>query len=291
MLKRGYGIRLLILITFSMHMVGLSAADAGYTVTRDISYGDPAVAAVEEQTLDLYWTDNTEKRAVIVYVHGGGWAFGDKKDVYRKPDFFISHNIAFISMNYRLRWDHTILDQGSDVVSVVKWVRTNANKYGLDPNRIILMGYAAGAHLVSLVATDERYLRAGGLSFRSLAGIVSIDNMNYDIPRHFKETANYIEQRHLAVIFGEDDKVWRAASPATYVKKDKNIPAFALLYVTSEEASTKQANAFAKLLTLAGVDTILVPSSEQTSESIDETLGTPGDRTTLALITFIRAKI
>lgn len=291
MFYTGCGIQLLILIIFSMQTVGLSAADAAYILTSDISYGDRTAPARESQTLDLYWIDNAEKRAIIIYVHGGGWVSGDKKDVHRKPEFFIGHNIAFLSMNYRLRWDYTILDQALDVVSVVKWVRTYANQYGLDPNRIILMGYAAGAHLVSLVATDDRYLRVGGLSLRSLAGIVSINTSNYDIPRHIEETASYTEQKHLTLIFGEDAKVWRAASPATYVKKGKNIPAFALLYVTSEEASSIQANAFAKLLTSAEVETILVPGSDHTSESIDKLLGTPGDRTTLALITFIQAKI
>ena len=272
-------------------MMELSAEDAAYSVLRDLSYSDPISPNQADQKLDLYTIDNLEKRAVIIYVHGGGWAFGDKKDVYGKPGFFIPHNTAFISMNYRLRWDYTVYDQVSDVVSVIMWVRTHANEYGLDPNRIILMGHASGAHLVSLVGTDDRYLKAGGLSFRSLVVIVSIDNDVFDVPRHIEETSSPVEQIHLSLIFGEDPEVWRVASPATYVKKDKNIPSFALLYSISNDSTRIQSKAFAKLLAAADVEAILVPDSRQSSESIDESLGTPGDQTSLALITFIRAKI
>jgi acetyl esterase/lipase len=272
-------------------MSGLFAEDAPYAVLRDLSYGVHTGSGQDDQTLDLYSKDNLEKRAVIIYVHGGGWAFGDKKDVHDKPAFFVSHNTAFISMNYRLRWEHTVYDQISDLVSVIKWVSTHADQYGLDPNRIILMGHASGAHLVSLVGTDERYLRAGGLSFRSLAGVVSVDNEVFDMPRHIDETASSIQKLHLSLIFGENPEVWRAASPATHVRKGKGIPAFVLLYSTNKDSTRIQANTFAKLLATADVETILVPDSRETSESIDDSMGAPGDQTSLALITFIRAKI
>jgi arylformamidase len=288
MFNRGRDIKLLILMIFSLQMLGLSAEDKAYSVLRDVSYADLDQV---DQTLDLYSIDNHEERAVIIYVHGGGWAFGDKNEVYGKPGLFLPHNTAFISMNYRLRWDYTVYDQVSDVVRVVKWVRTHANQYGFDPNRIILMGYASGAHLVSLIGTDERYLKAGGLSFGSLAGIVSINNEVYDIPRHVEETASAIEQIGLSLIFGEEPEVWRAASPATHVLRDKNIPAFALLYSTSNDTARIQAQAFAKLLAAAEVEIILIPDSGQSSESLDETLGAPGNQTGHALITFIRAKI
>jgi len=291
MTYKGCGIKLLILMVFTLQMTGLSAEDGVYTVLRDLSYGEDSGSAHEDQTLDLYSIDSLEKRAVIIYVHGGGWAFGDKKDVQGKPDFFMSHNTAFISMNYRLRWEFTVYDQISDLVSVIKWVGTHADQYGLDPDRIILMGNASGAHLVSLIGTDERYLKVGGLSFDNLTGIVSVDNEAYDIPQHIEETASTVEKLHLSLIFGEDPEVWRASSPATYVAKGKNIPAFVLLYASSKDSTRIQASSFAKLLTDADVETILVPDSRESSASIDDSIGAPGDKTTLALILFIRAKI
>ncbi len=291
MSDRDYGFRLLIVLVLLICTAQLYAADAGYKISQNLNYADDTGPLLEEQTLDVYWIDNAEKRPVIIYVHGGAWAFGDKVEVHRKPDFFIAHNIAFISMNYRLRWDYTVYDEAADVVNVIRWVKAHTDQYGLDPDRVILMGNASGAHLVSLVGTDERYLRAGELSFSNIRAVVSIDSTTFDIPRHIAETASFTEKQKLSLIFGDEAAVLRAVSPAIYVKPNKNIPAFALLYMENEEAPKVQARAFAKLLTAANVDTILLPEHSATAESIDESLGSPGNETTLALITFIRAKI
>ncbi|MEX0941972.1 MAG: hypothetical protein WD002_05440, partial [Pseudomonadales bacterium] len=82
------------------------AQDASFLITRDIPYGSAGKPDSEFQTLDVYWKDVAKKRPVIIYVHDGGWAFGDKSDVHEKPKFFAVHDISFISMNYRLRWEY-----------------------------------------------------------------------------------------------------------------------------------------------------------------------------------------
>ena len=93
-------------------------------------------------------------------------AFGDKNEVNHKPDYFVPNGFAFISMNYRLRWDYELFHQLEDVVSVVSWVHENAGAYGPDASRIVLMGNGAGGHLASLVGTDERHLKGGGWTGR-----------------------------------------------------------------------------------------------------------------------------
>jgi acetyl esterase/lipase len=268
-----------------------SEPESVFSELLDISYADRAAPTRPEQTLDLYWEQARAKKPVMIFVHGGGWAFGDKDAVHNKPHFFLSHGMAFISMNYRLRWSYTIYDQASDIASVIGWIADNADEYGFDPDKIVLMGIGSGAHLVSLVGTDERYLKAAGHSFSNLAAVVSIDATAYDIETHINETASFLEQRHLRLIFSDDPEVWKAASPITYVKEGRNIPAFVLLPVTSSEASAQQVNLFSKQLIQAKVEVIIVPANTETSDSIDESLGTPGDRTTLALITFVKAKI
>ncbi|MDG1442930.1 MAG: alpha/beta hydrolase, partial [Pseudomonadales bacterium] len=160
-------ISLLMLLASPLFGSAQASADSAYKVTRDIVYGDPKAFFSELESLDIYWQDNKESRPVIIYVHGGGWAFGDKSEVNSKPDFFVPNGIAFISMNYRLRWDDKLYDQLEDIVSVVKWVKDNSKTYGLDSKRVILMGHEAGAHLVSLISTDPRYMRAQGLSLNN----------------------------------------------------------------------------------------------------------------------------
>ncbi len=262
-----------------------------YNVTRDIYYADETAHDRDLQSLDLYWQSKQDKLPVIIYVHGGGWAFGDKADIHQKPDYFLSQGIAVVSMNYRLRWDYRIFDQAEDVASVIVWVKDNAETYGLDATKIILMGHAAGAHLVSLVATNHSYLKAAGLSLGDIVSVVAIDTASFDINRLMVELGNFIERRRIEIIFGNDEEVWRQSSPIHHVTSGKNIPSFAILYVAQDEETKLQAMGFAQKLSAAEVETIMIPGNEKTAQSINEELGKKGDIYTLALMTFIRAKI
>jgi arylformamidase len=279
---------------FACLIAGVTSAAAesvAYNSTLDVSYATESNSDSDLQSLDVYWQDKKQKLPVIVYVHGGGWAFGDKSDVHQKPDYFLSQGLAVVSMNYRLRWDNTVLDQVEDVVKVIQWVQKNATTYGLDPNSIILMGHAAGAHLVSLAATNQSYLKSAGLDLQAIRAVVAIDTVSFDINRLMIELGSFIERRQHRLVFGGDEEVWRQSSPVHHVTKGKHIPAFAILYVASGEGTRLQAMAFAKKLGSAEVETIVIPGNEKTSESIDEELGSEGDISTQALMAFIRAKI
>jgi len=269
----------------------LSRKQPPYNITRDIYYEDEAKHDPDLQSLDIYWQSKQDKLPVIIYVHGGGWAFGDKINIHQKPDYFLSQGIAVVSMNYRLRWDYRIFDQAEDITSVIVWVKNNAETYGLDADKIILMGHAAGAHLVSLVATNHSYLKAAGLSLGDIVSVVAIDTASFDINRLMVELGSFIERRQHQLIFGNDEEVWRQSSPIHHVASGKNIPAFAILYVARDEETKLQAMGFAKKLNDAEIDTIMIPGNEKTAQSINEELGKTGDIYTQALMAFIRAKI
>lgn len=262
-----------------------------YNITRDIYYGDESGVDRDLQSLDLYWQSKQDKLPVIIYVHDGGWAFGDKADVHQKPDYFLSQGIALVSMNYRLRWDYRIFDQAEDVASVIAWVKDNAATYGLDSNNIILMGHKAGAHLVSLVGTNQAYLKAAGLSLGDIAIVIAIDTVSFDINRLMVELGSFIERRQHQLVFGFDEDVWRQSSPIHHVSSGKNIPSFVILYMAQDEATKLQAAGFAKKLIGAEVEAIMIPGNEKNSQSINQELGESGDISTQALMAFIRAKI
>ena len=271
-------------------LTSVSLAAPAMQSSMNAFYGtDPTRVDYELQTLDVYWQDNKRKRPAIIYLHGGGWAFGDKSEINSKADFFVAQGFAFISMNYRLRWDYQLFDQLQDVVDAILWVRDNANSYGIDNSRIVLMGNGAGAHLASLVATDARHLKRQGLALKDIRAVVAIDSLSYDIPRVHKELGTFVQRRQHRLVFGENANVQMEASPIHHVKVEKNIPSFALLYVPDDEASTVQAQAFAKRLIDAKVNTIMIPGNTKTKQSIDVELGSPGDLSTGALMAFLRA--
>lgn len=72
-------------------------------------------------------------------------------------------------------------DHPDDVGEAIGWLDRNALRYGLDPDRMILMGHSAGAHLASLVSTDPRYIERYGVDRRQILGAIPLDTGAFDI--------------------------------------------------------------------------------------------------------------
>src|SRR5262249_21353771 len=94
---------------------------------------------------------------VLLAIHGGGWR-QFSKDEYgpRIAMMFLPKGIAVVAMNYTLSapgapsWPSNFLD----VRNAVRWTRSSAAQFGLDPNRFAAMGESAGGHLAALLGTD-----------------------------------------------------------------------------------------------------------------------------------------
>ncbi|XP_039294585.1 acetylcholinesterase isoform X2 [Nilaparvata lugens] len=107
-------------------------------------------------------------KAVMVWIHGGGFVFGSGSPSIYGPDFLIQHNIVLVTFNYRLGAFGFLNLRNEDVpgnaglkdqVLVLKWVRKNIQSFGGDPNSVTLFGESAGAssiqlHMMSPLSTD-----------------------------------------------------------------------------------------------------------------------------------------
>jgi arylformamidase len=277
----------------AMAVIGTPAAlaeDAALTIWRDQVYAaEPQDEAL--QSLDLYVKKSATKQPVVLYIHGGYWAFGDKEEVQHKPAFFTANDFAFISMNYRLRWDYTLYDQLEDVASAIRWIHTHSDSHNLDAQRITLMGHGAGGHLASLVTTNPAYLAMANLGVNDVKAVVTIDTFSFDIPRVMAELGSFLQRRQHEVIFGNDKDVWRAASPISHLKTDSATPQFALIYPADNLATTLQTQGFARDLVTLGNTAIMIPGPGEAGSTLDADLGKQGDPTTRALLTFLRVAL
>lgn len=171
-----------------------------------------------KQALD-YWPAAAPIRAgrppLVVFVHGGAWSMGDKSNGTGKwkPAHFTAEGYAFASLDYRLVPQVRVEDEAADVAHGLAWLIAHAGDLGFDPARVVLMGHSAGAHLVALVATDERYLKGAGLSFASLKGVVPIDGAGYDVAKQMAGNAPRLLQAKYEAAFGNDPARQRALSP------------------------------------------------------------------------------
>ncbi|MEA3501594.1 MAG: alpha/beta hydrolase [Actinomycetota bacterium] len=107
--------------------------------------------------LDVY-RDKTDRmdRPVFMYIHGGGWVMGDK----REQGIPLLHHMAragwlCFSVNYRLSPGVALPDQLTDVKAGLVWIREHAEEYGGDPSFVAVSGGSAGGNLAALVGLTE----------------------------------------------------------------------------------------------------------------------------------------
>jgi len=152
-------------------------------------------------SVDIYYNSNVAvTKPTVIYIHGGAWALGDKGSVDSKATFFTNLGYVFVSVNYRLspaanmiisNYNFFVGDDGTiatastrvkhpthvnDAANAVTWVYNNISSYGGDPNKLILIGHSAGAHLVSLLSTNQSYLTSAGLPSGKIIGCIANDS-------------------------------------------------------------------------------------------------------------------
>lgn len=108
--------------------------------------------------LDIYKStlNNSKLNPVLLFVHGGGFSVGDKKeDLYVKMAMaFANHGYVSVSINYTLKgekepYTRNILDRDiSEVLKAMQWIKVNSSRYYIDTTRVIICGDSAGGGIV-----------------------------------------------------------------------------------------------------------------------------------------------
>jgi arylsulfatase len=133
------------------------ALPAGVKRISNVEYSRPATGAL---LLDLYLPAQRPAKPlpVIVWTHGGGWKNGSKENC--PLTWLAAEGYAVVSLDYRLSWAAHWPAQIEDVRAAIRWLRTNATHYEIDPARVVVSGSSSGGNLASIVgtapgATDE----------------------------------------------------------------------------------------------------------------------------------------
>ncbi len=99
----------------------------------------------------------TRSRAAIVLFHGGGWASGEPSWAFGRAKHFAEHGMVAVAAQYRLSDQKQItpIEAMDDARKAIRWVRSNADRLGVDPDRIAAYGWSAGAHLAAASAVFD----------------------------------------------------------------------------------------------------------------------------------------
>lgn len=130
--------------------------------------------------LDVYLpTAKTENNnASLIVVHGGSWSGGERNDFPQWNKMFAREGFTIFDIDYRLAQPNFLTATG-DVKCAVKWVKENAEKFQISPERIAILGRSAGGHLALLAAysaNDAKLLPSCGKNETSetVRAVVSI---------------------------------------------------------------------------------------------------------------------
>ncbi|WP_255326359.1 alpha/beta hydrolase [Sphingobium sp. EM0848] len=224
---------------------GQQSAGQSAPGAQTMAYGKDAL-----QILD-YWPAEARKAPLVLFVHGGGWKRGSKDNATgaEKVGHYHSLGYGFASINYRLVPDATVEQQAQDVADAVAFLRGKAGVLGFDPDRIVLMGHSAGAHLVALVGTDMHYFAKAGLKSDAVRGVIPLDGAAYDVPRQMAEGNRFMAGTYEQA-FGTDPARQKALSP-TFHAEPPNAPGFLILHVDRADG-TAQSEELAAALRKAG---------------------------------------
>jgi acetyl esterase/lipase len=128
------------------------------------------------------------------------------------------------------------------VARAFAWLHKNVGKHGGRKDRLFVSGHSAGGHLVSLLTTDETYLKAHDLKTSAIRGVIPISGV-FQIP-----------DKRFPRVFGSEAGSAKKASPLAHVRK--GLPPFLLLHAEEDlpGCDGKAAEAFCKALKAKGND-------------------------------------
>ncbi len=162
------------------------ACTAGGAERTEHQYAEVVGVDPERNRLDVHAVPGARHCPVVLWVHGGSWQAGDKRSRSTgvKAEHFTSHGYLFVSTNYRLAAEDNDVqwpDFGRDIAAAVDWVIDNAERIGADSEQVMLVGHSAGAHLVSILATNATLLDSVGQPPSAVRCVVSLDSVTHDL--------------------------------------------------------------------------------------------------------------
>jgi acetyl esterase/lipase len=230
----------------------------------DIEYGRAGDRSLK---LDLFRPKDQRDQVLplVVAIHGGGWEAGNKESFHWLAGSLANTGkYVGVSVGYRLTGEAIWPAQIHDCKAAIRWVRANADKYKIDPQRIDVSGHSAGGHLVALLGTsgDVKELEGdGGHPGYSNRVSCVVDLCGPSDFLHFLEQRGSGGRGSVIKLFGgppaDHQEAALAASPVTWASADD--PPFLIFHGTEDKTVPfAQSESLAEALTKAGASVTFV---------------------------------
>jgi acetyl esterase/lipase len=222
------------------------AAEPAGKLIPDIVYTTVGKQALQ---LDLVVPKTPGPHPCVVCFHGGAWRAGSRKDL-TKPALFApggkdvglmetlaKAGYAAASVSYRLAPNAKFPAQIEDAKTAVRFLRSNAKKYDLDPDKFAALGFSAGGHLAALLGTTDSKAGFDGTDHPNVSSKVQavVDFFGPTDMVLYCETPA-VNESFMAPFLGKeclkDQSKHKLASPIEYVTKEA--PPFLIIHGTAD---------------------------------------------------------
>lgn len=286
--------------------VGSTVPDVSVEVIEifDITYTLPG-SETEIGKLDLYYVPDGKPKRLMVFIHGGSWVGGDKRNLRNSDSlvqWFLDRDYVVAVPNFRLAtpiWEPQEVsygEQATDIAHALAWLTDNHADYGVTEDGIVLIGYSSGAHLVALLSTNQSYLQSVGLTPGHLLGTISLDVHAYDVPYALQLMEGSELSRNIPLIrflFRNTEAEQLAGSPSFYAQ---NAPVPPSLIISADPSDTpgskgyiaaQASREYVELLSGYGHQATWIHYDDETHASLVGDFGTVGDNPTEAVADFL----
>ena len=229
---------------------------------------------------------------VVICIHGGAWRGGQRQDLAQTLDVLAGRGYVAATISYRLAPAAKFPAQIEDAKAAVRWLRTNAKKYKIDPDRIGAVGFSAGAHLACLLGVTDKSdgLEGNGGDAEQSSRVQAVVSFFGPTDMNNKDWSEEVETGILIPFLGasyaDKPELYRKTSSINYVKK--GAPPFLFFHGTQDTlvgirhsrslaAKLKEVGTSAKVVEMEGEahgwrGEKLIDTFKQTVAFFDETL-------------------
>lgn len=168
----------LILLVLQVSFTAVSQENTSYKTESEVSYYPDSWELDEYMKercrLDIYYPENLEDFATVVWFHGGGLNSGNKFI----PEALKEENIGVVAVNYRLSPKVNAPAYIQDAAAAVAWVFNNIEEYGGAAGKIFVSGHSAGGYLASMIGLDKRWLEEFDVDANDIAGLIPLSGQS-----------------------------------------------------------------------------------------------------------------